>query len=644
MSDYSASDIEVLEGLEGIRRHPAMYVGGSDKMALHHCANEIINNSVDEALAGHCKNITVTVHNNGSLSVRDDGRGIPVEKHPKKGISTATLVVTEIHAGGKFNNAKDGSAYKTSGGLHGVGASAVNALSETFILDIWRDGGHWQQTFHEGKPEGEMTKIADSDDRGTQVTFFPDRTIFVEPEDEESPKIEFDDAIFTLYLSSIAYLNPGLRINYSNEMTAFNQSWFSSAFGEVLDVISPSKSPLIMPILVVSGTVDTDKGPVDMDVALRLHNDRHDGVVRCYCNNIYNPGGGTHLAGFRSGLSRAVKAVGEEKNVFKASDDVTVDDIMEGFAVAVSVRIVRPAFANQTKDRLLNTECNKAVSQLVFEKVQEFFETNPAVGKKVAERALLSFKARMASEASRKAVERKGALSLGGLPGKLADCQSNDATECELYIVEGDSAGGSAKQGRDRRTQAILPLKGKPQNVQRAELAKALKSEEIQNIVQVLGCGVGDTFDSEKLRYHKIVLMTDADVDGAHITTLLLTMFHRLMPQVMENGHIYVAMPPLYRVSKGKGTPNWVANDAALEAFFAEKGGRHGWDVQRFKGLGEMNPEQLWETTMNPETRSLMRVNYQESESGPLFELLMGDVVEPRRAFIEDRAGYARTV
>jgi DNA gyrase subunit B len=636
-NNYSGSSIKVLKGLEAVRKRPGMYIGDTGTKGYHHCLWEIVDNSVDEHMGGHCNKIDVTLHTDGSASVRDFGRGIPVDIHKEEGISAATVVMTVLHAGGKFENENGESAYKTSGGLHGVGASCVNALSSRFEMDIWRDGAHWSQVFSEGIPLDTLARLEDSKEHGTQIRFYLDRTIFKDEDGETRP--DFDEAIIMKSLATRAFLNPGLTINYTNEITGTSKTWLSDSFIDILDEIGSNRSETVMHAITFNDKVSTDNGDVEVMVALRYQKDR-DNIIASFANNITTPQGGTHENGFRMALHRVINRYGEEKNILKEA--VLMEDIREGLTAAVSVRVTEPRFAGQTKEKLANSECTKAVSQTTQKFIETFFEENPNIAKGVVQRAMLAAKAREAGEKARATVERKSVLSLGGLPGKLADCQSGDPIECELYIVEGDSAGGSAKQGRDRKFQAILPLKGKPLNVQKTDdVTRGLKSEEIQNIAQVIGCGVGGAFDLEKLRYHKIVIMTDADVDGAHITTLLLTLFHKFTPELIQNGHVYAAMPPLYRVSKGRGEPSWIANDQALEDFFLDKN-RNQWDVQRFKGLGEMNPEQLWDTTMNPLTRSLMQVQYEDFDNeNPTFELLMGDEVAPRRAFIEERAGYA---
>ena len=638
---YGGAQIKVLKGLEAVRKRPGMYIGDTGRRGFHHCAWEIIDNSVDEAMAGHCDTIDVTVHVDGSMSVSDNGRGIPVDIHPEEKISAATVVMTVLHAGGKFDNGGGESAYKTTGGLHGVGASVVNALSSKFLMTIRRDGYVWRQEFHRGTPVAPIARGERTQEHGTTIQFWPDDQIF--SDDDTQEPLSFDSATLVKNLSTRAHLNPGLTINFRDERgEPMEKSWRASAFSEILDDITPNSSEPIFGPVSAQASVETAQGVVDVMVALRIHTERA-GVIGSYANNIVTPQGGSHEAGLRSAFLKVINAYGQANNLIK--EPLTAEDVREGLVAAVAVRVTEPKFSGQTKDKLANTECNGAVNSVVYRLMSKEFEENPQRAKSVIARAALAAKARAAAEKAREMVERKNPLSVGTLPGKLADCQESDPSLCELYIVEGDSAGGSAKQGRDRKTQAILPLKGKPLNTQRADELRALKSEEIQNIVQVLGCGVNQNFNLDKLRYHKIIQMTDADVDGAHIQTLLTTLFHRFTPELIAKGHIYVAMPPLYRVRKGKGETFWVRDDAELEAFFEGKS-REGWDIQRFKGLGEMNPEQLWETTMNPQTRRLMQVVYQNPENpgddDSTFELLMGDEVQPRRAFIEERADYAQ--
>ena len=642
-SSYNGSQIKVLRGLEAVRLRPGMYIGDVGVKGYHHCLWEIVDNAVDEHMGGHCSRIEIRLHEDGSASVKDNGRGIPVDIHAEEGVSAATVVMTVLHAGGKFENETGESAYKTTGGLHGVGASVVNALSTRFEMSIERDGGLWSQVFVDGgTPQEALKRVKSSSQHGTMIRFHLDRGIFKEEENEPIPA--FDAQIIVKSLSTRAHLNPGLQIVFVDENTNVEKEWLASSFAQILDVVSDLRSEPVLPTQCATEKVETKNGVVDVMLAFRVHTERA-ATILSFANNIITPQGGTHEAGFRTAILRAYNKYAEDNKLTKEA--FVAEDVREGLVAAVSVRLIEPRFAGQTKDKLANTECSGAVQSVAYQLLGKFFEENPRIAKNAIARADRAARARAAADKARDLVERKNPLSIGSLPGKLADCQEEDPALCELYIVEGDSAGGSAKQGRERKNQAILPLKGKPLNVWRIDdVAKGLKSEEIQNIVQVLGCGAGPSFDVNKLRYHKIFLMTDADVDGAHITTLLLTVFHAYMPGLIENGHIYVAMPPLYRVRKGKGDPHWIHDDNALQAFFAGHGGQEGWDVQRFKGLGEMNPEQLWDTTMNPDTRSVMQITYSDSTNAraddPTFEMLMGPEVPPRRAFIEDRAGYAR--
>ena len=640
---YDGSKIKMLKGLEAVRKRPGMYIGDTTEKGFHHCLWEIIDNSVDEAMGGHCNRIVVTLHVDGSASVSDNGRGIPVDikndddHDPKR--SAAEIVLTELHAGGKFDNTGEG-AYKTAGGLHGVGASVVNALSTKLLMFIERDGYAWHQEFRDGgHPVAPLARGVASEHHGTRIRFWLDANIF-KPE-EGAPALAFDTEMVAKSLSTRAHLNPGLEITLRDLRTGYDKTWRAESFAEILDDLSPA-SPDAMDPVTAQSVAQTNGGPVEVMVAMRMQSSRVR-VIASYANNISTPDGGTHEAGFRSALLKAFNTYGQGNSLLK--EPLTAEDVQEGLVAAVSVRLSEPKFSGQTKEKLANSECGGAVNSVTYQMLSRYFEENPKSAKAMIQRAALAAKARAAAQAAYDKVSRKTPLSMGGLPGKLADCQESDPSLCELYVVEGDSAGGSAKMGRDRKVQAILPLKGKPLNVQRADnLAKVLKSEEIANFLTVLGTGALDSFDLSKLRYHHVIIMTDADVDGSHIQTLLLTSLHRFTPQLIAQGHVYVAMPPLYRVRKGKGDPQWIADDAALDAFFADKG-RDGWDVQRFKGLGEMNPEQLWDTTMNPLTRRLMRVAYKDPSDPSLddvtFELLMGPEVPPRRAFIEQRAGFA---
>lgn len=642
-NDYDASSIVVLEGLEAVRHRMGMYVGGEDEVAFHHLAWEIIDNSIDEAMAGHCSLIEITINKGGSLTVQDNGRGIPVKEHPVKKISAATLVVTELHAGGKMHNGKENSGYKTSGGLNGVGASVTNALSALFEMKIERDGYEWNQIFENGGSQVDILKKgAPSNKTGTMIRFKPDSSCFSHSETGEP--VEWDASLLSKSLEIRSYLNPGLKINFLDQRDDQAEliCFYAENYRDIIDIVAKKDAPFFIPVIEADETVsDNEKGDVQVMLALRYHSDR-DNRIASYCNNIVTPNGGTHESGFRSALLRVINNYGlKERGILK--EPLTAEDVREGLYAAISVRVGDPKFKGQTKDQLANPECNGAVSSVTYKAVMRFFEENPKEAKELIKKAERSSKARKAADKARQMVERKNPLGGSALPGKLADCQSSVPAECELYIVEGDSAGGSAKQGRERFNQAILPLKGKPLNVRKSDLLKALKSDEIDNIVQVLGCGTGANFDEEKLKYHKIIIMTDADVDGEHIITLLLTLIHDLMPRLIEQGYIYIAMPPLYRLKKGKDEVHWIQNDEDLDAFFI-KNDKTKFSVQRFKGLGEMNPEQLWDTTMNPETRTLMRIKYTEDcrdNDESVFDLLMGKEVEPRRAFIEENAQLA---
>lgn len=638
-NEYDGSKIKVLRGLEAVRKRPGMYIGDTGERGLHHCVWEIVDNAVDENMAGHCNAIVVILHKDRSITVKDNGRGIPVDIHPEEGISAATVVMTVLHAGGKFENEQGESAYKTSGGLHGVGASVVNALSSKFEMRIARDGNVYKQTFEFGMPVTDLLTEGKSPKHGTQIRFWPDWTIFKQEEGEPAP--EFRPDIIIKSLSTRAALNPGLSVTFKNEVNNEEVVWHFDRFDAILDIVSDLRSVTVLPAIsaVEKVTGKNGTGEIEVMVSMRVHPERQS-TIMSFANNIITPDGGQHEAGFRGAVLRAFNKYAEDNKLVK--EPLLAEDVREGLAAAVSVRLGDPRFSGQTKDKLANTECNGAVSSVTYQMLTRFFEENPSIAKAAIARAERAARARMASDRARDSVERKDALMIGTLPGKLADCQETDPSLCELYLVEGDSAGGSAKQGRDRRHQAILPLKGKPINVWKSD--EGDKSEEIKNIVQVLGCGYGSAFNIEKLKYHKIILMTDADVDGEHIVTLLLTFFFRYMPDLITGGHIYLAMPPLYRVGRGKDAPKWLHNDAAIEEFFKyAPHPRESYLVQRFKGLGEMNPDQLWDTTMNPDTRGLMQLAYSDNmaEQG-VFETLMGSEVPPRRQFIESSAAFAK--
>lgn len=646
--EYGADDINALEGLEPVRETPGMYIGETNEKGMTHMIAEIFDNSMDEAIAGFCNKITVEIRPNGYAKITDNGRGIPVGINKQKGIPAATLALTVLHAGGKFKSDSK-TAYKVSGGLHGVGSSVVNALSSRLTLQIMREGKLWKQTFEKGIPISDLEPIRDVKSTGTQISFNCDFTVFKDMEDEDR-QLEWDVEAIEKRLSSSAHLNPGVEVILINKTgeEPVEKTWKADSFAEILDIVSTNKTEPLIKTITASREVETKKDPVFIDLAFRIHPDRN-GVISTYANNVITPDGGTHETGFKSAVLRAFNTYGENSGLLKTAKGkqtkLTAEDVREGLVAAISVKVTEPTFANQTKNKILNTEISGAVNSLTYRLISEFFEENPKEAKSVIQRALRAQMAREAAEAARKTVDRKDPLaSLGGLPGKLADCQSRDPSVCELYLVEGDSAGGSAKQGRNREFQAILPMKGKSLNVHKAKsIADALKSEEIDNIIKVLGSGSHTSYDAEKLKYHKVVIMTDADVDGAHIITLLLTAFHHLTPKLIEDGRLYIAMPPLYRLSKGKDDIHWIKDDEALEKFMEGKN-ESQYSKQRFKGLGEMNPEQLWETTMNPETRSLKKVVYtngERSKDEDVFELFMGKKVEPRREYIEQNAEYA---
>ncbi len=653
-ADYGASMIKKLKGLEAVRKRPGMYIGDTGVKGLHHCVWEIVDNSVDEAVAGFCNRIEVTLNADGSLMVQDNGRGIPTGIHPEEGISAATMAVTELHAGGKFDNDKDGGAYKTSGGLHGVGASVVNALSSRFEMRIVQGGFLWGQDFIDGgKPVEKLGQIKAQKGHGTMIRFWPDKTIFRDTIDDENGQegdtkeifYSFDLSIINKRLQLMSYLNPGLEFIVRDERDEAKPEdkevrFFSDSFIGILDLYAAELgAPVVEPIL-MEKTVKTAQGEVYVRVAARVFEGEKTKVVT-FANNIYTPGGGTHETGFKSALLRTINKYGTDNKILK--DTLTGEDVQEGLAAAVLVRVRDAKFEGQTKDKLGNREVQGAVQTVVYELLSKMFEENPKSAKDWLNRGVRAAKAREAARRARDLVSQKKEFTGNmALPGKLADCQSSEPSECELFLVEGDSAGGSAKQARDRATQAILPLRGKILNSHRAELANVYKSEEVKNIVIALGTGAGQQIDISKLRYHKVVIMTDADVDGAHIATLLLTLFHNYLPALIEGGYVYVAMPPLFKVKKGTKS-HYIASEADLARFY-QTHEKSEWPAQRFKGLGEMNPEQLWETTMDPMARTLGRVTYGDGGAAGAvitFDMLMGEEVPPRRKFIEENAEMA---
>jgi len=630
-SDYGASNIQVLKGLEAVRKRPAMYIGSTDKFGLHHIFTEILDNSVDEALAGYCSHIWVIFNKDGSLTVRDNGRGIPVEMHPETKVSTLETVMTNLHAGGKF----DGGAYKVSGGLHGVGMKCTNALSEWMVTTVRKEDGLYQQRYERGIPVAPVERIGDSKEpgTGTEHTFKPDKQIF--------DTIDFDFHTIVKSCRQHAYLTAGLRITITDarEDKARNYDvYFEDGIKSYVQFLVVNEKP----ISTEPFYMNKEDENVIVEVAMQ-YTDSLEEDVRCYTNNIVNPEGGTHLAGFRTALTSALNSYAQKSDLLKGlSAGLSGDDVREGLTAVISVKVPDPQFEGQTKIKLNNPEVKSIVGKVVRDELLTYLEEHPNEAKAIIGKAVLSNKAKAAAKAARDAVIRKGALESTNLPGKLADCSSKDPAESELFIVEGNSAGGSAKQGRDRHIQAILPLRGKILNTHKYRVDRVLGNEEFNNITTALGVGIGDTLDVKKLRYHKIIIMSDADVDGLHITDLVLTLLFRFFRPLIEQGYVYVAQPPLHKVEIGK-KKYYLLNDAEKDAFVKEAK-EEGKTViaNRFKGLGEMNPEQLWETTMNPATRVLKRVHIEDAEEAEqTFELLMGNEVPPRRRFIQTYATKA---
>ena len=623
---YDESQIQVLEGLEAVRKRPGMYIGSTSSRGLHHLVYEIVDNSIDEALAGFCKNIEVAINEDNSITVIDDGRGMPVGIHPKMGKSTVEVIMTVLHAGGKFG----GGGYKVSGGLHGVGASVVNALSEYCEVTVTREGHVWQQKYSRGNILCDLTKIGDSDGHGTKVMFKPDPEIFEDT--------IFDFEVLASRLRELAFLNKGIAITLIDkreEEERVEKYHYEGGIKEFVSYLNRNKEVLHESPIYVEG----EKDGIIAEIALQ-YNDGYNESLYSFANNIDTIEGGTHLAGFKSALTRAINDYAKRFGHIKDSDkNLSGDDAREGLTAVVSVKISEPQFEGQTKTKLGNSEVRGVVDSIVAEGVSIFLEENPAVGKIIIDKELMAARAR---DAARKAREltRKSVLERSTLPGKLADCSSKDPKECEIYIVEGDSAGGSAKQGRNRKFQAILPLRGKILNVEKQRLDRILNSETIRSMITAFGAGIGKDFDEEKLRYDRIIIMTDADVDGAHIRTLLLTFFYRYMRPLIDGGHVYIAQPPLYKVSKGK-KEGYAYTEEELANLLEEFGGKDNTiSIQRYKGLGEMNASQLWETTMDPEHRILKKATVSDAiVADEIFTILMGDKVEPRREFIQKNAG-----
>ena len=623
--NYDASQIQVLEGLEAVRKRPGMYIGSTSSRGLHHLVYEIVDNSIDEALAGYCKNIKVYIHKDNSVTVVDDGRGMPVGIHPKMGKPTVEVIMTVLHAGGKFG----GGGYKVSGGLHGVGASVVNALSELCEVIVTRDGYVWKQSYKRGAVLTGLEKIGEAEGSGTKVHFKPDHEIFEET--------EYDFEILSQRLRELAFLNKGINITLIDEREDEVKEevyHYEGGIKSFVSYLNRNKEVLHEEPIYVEGLKDG----IAVEVSLQYHDGFNENIFT-FANNIDTVEGGTHLAGFKTALTRVMNDYGRRFGHLKESDkNLSGDDIREGLTAVVSVKISEPQFEGQTKTKLGNSEVRSAVDSISGEGISTFLEENPEVGKIILEKALLASRAREAARRARE-LTRKSVLERSSLPGKLADCSSKDPKECEIYIVEGDSAGGSAKQGRDRKFQAILPLRGKIMNVEKQRLDKILGSDTIRSMVTAIGAGIGPEFDIEKIRYNRIIIMTDADVDGAHIRTLLLTFFYRYMRDLVEQGHVYIAQPPLYKISKGK-QERYAYSDAAADEIIEEFGGKDSSvNVQRYKGLGEMNAGQLWETTMDPESRILLRADIEDAMvADEIFTILMGDKVEPRREFIQKNA------
>jgi len=625
---YDESDIQVLEGMEAVRKRPGMYIGSTGIRGLHHLVYEIVDNSMDEALAGFCDRIHVIIHKDLSVSVMDNGRGIPVGINPKYGIPAVEIVFTMLHAGGKFG----GGGYKVSGGLHGVGASVVNALSEWMVVNVRNDGKEYQIEFERGVTTSPLKVIGESEETGSKIHFKPDHLIFEE--------LDFTYDILKKRLREMAFLNKGITIILEDEREdIYNEFYYEGGIVSFVEYLNKNRTALHNPPIYITG----EKENATLEIALQ-YNDSFIENIYSFANNISTPEGGTHLVGFKSGLTRTINDYARKTNVLKAGDpNFSGEDTREGLTAIISVKLTEPQFEGQTKTKLGNSDIRGFVENIINERFSVFLEENPSVAKLIVEKALSASRAREAAKKARELTRRKSVLESASLPGKLADCSEKDPALCEIFIVEGDSAGGSAKQGRERKYQAILPLRGKILNVEKTRLDRILANEEIKAMITAFGAGVGSEFDETKLRYHKIICMTDADVDGSHIRTLLLTFFYRFMPPLIENGYVYIAQPPLYKVAKNK-KEFYVYSDQELEEKLEEIG-RDGVELQRYKGLGEMNPEQLWETTMNPETRTILRVELEDAISADeTFNILMGDKVEPRREFIEANAKKARNL
>ena len=628
--EYGAQDITVLEGLEAVRKRPGMYIGSTSIRGLHHLVYEIVDNSVDEALAGYCNRITMKILKGNIVEIEDNGRGIPVDIHPKHNKSALEIVTTVLHAGGKFE--KNG--YKVSGGLHGVGISVVNALSEWMEVEVSRQGKVWYQKYFRGKPVENVKEIGESDKTGTKVRFMADEEIF--------ETLEYEKDVLCVRLKELAYLNRGLEIEVFDERSEENYNEIFKYDGGIVDFIKELEKDEKMIIdypIYMSGEEDD----VTVEIAM-IYTESQRESIYSFVNNINTHEGGTHVSGFKTALTRVMNDISKEMNLIKEKENnFQGSDVREGLAAVINVKVPEPQFDGQTKSKLGNSEVAGIVSTIVSKYLKRHLEDYPKDAKSVIEKIIISLRAREAARKARELVLRKNALEVSTLPGKLADCSTKDPTESEVFIVEGDSAGGSAKQGRDRRTQAILPLRGKILNVEKAGLHKSLESSEIRNMITAFGTNIGDDFDIAKLRYHKIIIMTDADVDGAHIRTLILTFLYRYMKELLDAGHVYIAQPPLYKISQGKKITYAYSDEQLTEITKGIESNKY--TLQRYKGLGEMNPEQLWETTINPETRTLQKVTLEDATyADKIFSVLMGDKVEPRRKFIEEHAKYVRNL
>ena len=629
--NYNAEQIHVLEGLEAVRKRPAMYIGSTSSRGLHHLVYEVVDNSIDEALAGYCSDIKVIIHKDNSITVIDNGRGIPVDMMKKEQKPAVEVIMTVLHAGGKFG---DG-GYKVSGGLHGVGVTCVNALSEHMEVEVRRGGKCYGIEFAKGKTSKKLYEKGDCETTGTTVHFKPDATIFTET--------EYSYDTLRLRIRELAFLNKGITISLTDERAEDKSETFHFAGGiiEYVEFMDKDKDKINPKPIYLEG----EKNAVIVEVAMQ-YCDTYSENIFTYFNNINTEEGGTHLSGFRKALTRTINAYARKTNMLKENEDaLSGDDVREGLTAVLSLKVQNPQFESQTKIKLGNSEVMPIVDNLVGDTLAEFMEENPQVAKKLVEKAIVAARARLAARKARELTRRKNAMDLGGLPGKLADCKSRNVEDTEIYLVEGDSAGGSAKQGRNSDFQAILPLRGKILNVEKARLDKVLSSEEIRNMITAFGCGIGDDFNLEKARYGKIIIMTDADVDGAHIRTLLLTFFYRYMQPLIKEGHVFIAQPPLYLIRKNQKQHYYAYSDEELQEILDEVGRDTNPYVQRYKGLGEMNPGQLWETTMDPSARTILQVHLEDAaEADRIFSILMGDKVEPRRQFIEDNAKKVRNL